>query len=232
MARAIACLGDEIIYELMRKSSASFACPAWRFVKTLPDFCLRNLLIGRLIRRPTSSGIGKDGDRRCSRRRSGPSMLRRPSDTAMIISSVVDGALQRAASISRTRARSMAPRSPSLRCRRRKMSSARSMRRTPPRINGQGSRPPTAPGFSIASPTGSRIIWSCWRLPRRSTTASRSARRALPTFRSRSTISAISPAASGPRKAGSRRSMPTPSPIIFASRLASSARSSRGTSRC
>ena len=52
-----------------------------------------------------------------------------------------------------------------------------------------------------------------------------------PTCRSPSTISAISPAASAPRKAGSRRSTTIRSPIISTSRSASSARSSRGISR-
>ena len=55
------------------------------------------------------------------------------------------------------------------------------------------------------------------------TTASRSARRRPPTCRWPSIISAISPAASAPRKAASARSTTTPSPITSTSRSASSA---------
>src|ERR1700730_17851126 len=59
---------------------------------------------------------------------------------------------------------------------------------------------------STRSPTAWRRIWSFWLLPRRSTTASRSARREERTFRLPSIISGISPAASAPRKARSPRS--------------------------
>ena len=68
--------------------------------------------------------------------------------------------------------------------------------------------------------------------PRPGTTASRSARRWPPTCRSPSTISAISPAAIRAQEGSHRRrSTTTPSPITSTSRSASSARSSRGTSR-
>ena len=53
-----------------------------------------------------------------------------------------------------------------------------------------------------------------------------------PTCRWSSTTSATSPARSGPRRATSRSSTTTPSPTTSTSRWASSARSSRGTSRC
>ena len=55
---------------------------------------------------------------------------------------------------------------------------------------------------------------------------------APPTCRWRSTTSATSPAASAPRKARSARSTTPPMRTISTSRSVSSARSSRGTSRC
>ncbi len=78
---------------------------------------------------------------------------------------------------------------------------------------------------STRSPTRWRPISSCWRSSRRSTTASRSARRPTPTCRCASTIGAITPASSARRKAASPRSTTTPSPITSMSRSASSARS-------
>ena len=66
---------------------------------------------------------------------------------------------------------------------------------------------------------------------RPSTTASRSARRPSPIFRSPSIISAISPLRPCAGRRRCRRSITTPSPITITSRSASSARSSRGTSR-
>ena len=53
-----------------------------------------------------------------------------------------------------------------------------------------------------------------------------------PTYRSPSTTSATSPVASAPRKERSARSTTPPTPTISTSHWASSARSSRGTSRC
>ncbi len=85
---------------------------------------------------------------------------------------------------------------------------------------------------STRSPTAWRRSPSCWRWSRRSTTASRSARRPTPTCRCASTTSATSPAPSAPRKARSPKSTTTPSPIISMSRSASSARSFPGISRC
>jgi len=69
------------------------------------------------------------------------------------------------------------------------------------------------------------------RPPRRSTTASRSARRRSPTFRWRSITSDTSRAASAPKRAASARSTTTRSLSITTSPSASSGRSFRGISR-
>ena len=89
-----------------------------------------------------------------------------------------------------------------------------------------------AAAAATRSPTGSRRTSNSSPLPRPSTTASRSARPARRRAAGRSIISAISPAASAPKKARWPRSTTTPSPTTSRSRWASSARSSPGTSRC
>ena len=91
---------------------------------------------------------------------------------------------------------------------------------------------PSAPRSSTRSPTRSRRTSRCSRSPRARRTASRSARRSPPTSRWRPTTSATSPARSAPRRAGSPRSTRRPTPTTSTSRWASSARSSRSTSRC
>ena len=110
-----------------------------------------------------------------------------------------------------------------------------SSRSTPPtrqRTPGARRRSPSDPFSSTRSPTRWRLTSICWRSSKRSTTASRSARRPTPTCRYASTIGAITPASCARRKAAFRRSTRTPSPIISMSRSASSARSFPGTSRC
>ena len=91
------------------------------------------------------------------------------------------------------------------------------------RMPGAKRRSLNARSSSTRSPTGWKPISTCSPSPRRSTTASRSARRPPPIFRSRSIISAISPprirAQEGTHRAKSTR---RPSPIISTNRSASS----------
>ena len=112
------------------------------------------------------------------------------------------------------------------------MSNWRSTQPTRQKTPGRAYRRPNGQSCSTRSRTGWRIISNSWRLPKPWTTASRSARRAAPIYRSQSTIFATSPAVSGPRKAEFPPSTPRPSRIILRNRWGSSARSSPGTSRC
>ena len=114
-----------------------------------------------------------------------------------------------------------------------KTSNSRSTPPTPPRTPGAAPRRPSAPTCccKIADRMEEKLDLLAMVETDRQRQADPRDDARRPAAR-RSTISAISPAACAPRKAASAKSTTTPSPIISTSRWASSARSSRGTSRC
>ena len=123
-------------------------------------------------------------------------------------------------------------RSPRWRTRRRRTSSSRWTPRTRRRTPGARRRRPSGPRCSTRSPMRSRRTRRCSRSPRAGRTASRSARRSLPTSRWWSITSGTSPPRPAPRRGARPRSRRTWSPTTSGSRWVWSVRSSRSTSRC
>ncbi len=154
-----------------------------------------------------------------------------PYKSSTATSSAASGSSPSVTNTSTISRRSPASRSRRFRVRAKPISNLRSMPRTRPRLPGARPRRPNARTCSTRSPTESRRTSCVSRSPRRSTTASRCAKRWPRTFRSRSITSAISRAARVRRKVRSRRSTTIRWPTISMNRSASSGRSFRGISR-